>query len=145
VPAPVRLKTERARTYRSPSQTSGSSPEVAAENTGAAVAVTATRASIAGTGQPGHSPIASPGAARISKPVPITSRGGSRSARAVNNAPPMACGAKPMLNASAVKKADRVCAYTSTDRPRISNSKPRTYMSWAANSTRNSRTANTER
>ena len=59
----------------------------------------------------------------------MTVRGGSRSASAVNSAPPMACGAKPMLNASAVRNADRVCAYTSTDRPRISNSKPSTYMS----------------
>ena len=75
----------------------------------------------------------------------MTRRGGSRSARAVNSAPPMACGAKPMLNASAVRNANLVWVKTSTDRPRSSNSKPSTYMSIPANSTRNSPAANTER
>ena len=75
----------------------------------------------------------------------MTRRGGSRSASAVNSAPPTACGAKPALNASAVHSADWVWAKTSTDRPRTSNSKPRTYMNIAAAITRNSRTANTER
>src|SRR5215472_3088841 len=100
---------------------------------------------MAGTGSAGHRPITSPGAARLSRPAPMTSRGGNRSARAVNNAPPMACGAKPMLNASAVRRADLVWAKTSTDRPSSSNSKPRTYMSIPANSTRNSETENTAR
>ena len=100
---------------------------------------------MAGTGRAGHSPMTSPGAARVSRPAEINSRGGSRSASEVNRAPPRTCGAKPMLNANAVQNADRVCVYTSTDRPRISNSKPRTNISRVANSTRNSPTANTDR
>jgi hypothetical protein len=116
-----------------------------AVNIGATVAAAATRASIAGTGRRGHRPITSPGAERVSRPVPMTSRGGSRSASEVNKAPPTTCGAKPMLNASAVKNGDRVWSKISTDRPRISNSKPRTYISSAANRTRNSPAANTER
>src|SRR5689334_14553734 len=98
-----------------------------------------------GTGNAGHRPITSPGAARVSRPVPMTTRAGSRSASAVNSAPPTACGAKPMLNASAVRSADPVWAKISTDRPRSSNWKPSTYMVIPANSTRNSPAANTER
>ncbi len=98
-----------------------------------------------GTGNAGHRPITSPGAARVSRPVPMTTRAGSRSASAVNSAPPTACGAKPMLNASAVRNADPVWAKISTDRPRSSNWKPSTYMVIPANSTRNSPAANTER
>src|SRR6266851_7148119 len=100
---------------------------------------------MAGTGMTGTSPITSPGTARMSSPAPMTRRVGSRSASELNNAPPTACGAKPMLNARAVRNGDLVWAKTMTDRPRISNSKPRTYMSSAANSTRNSPVANTER
>ena len=74
------------------------------------MAAAATRVSIAGTGRVGHIPITRPGAARVSRPAAITPRGGSRSAREVNSAPPMACGAKPMLKASAARKADRVWA-----------------------------------
>ena len=79
-------------------------------NTGATVAAAATRASMTGTGSVGHSPITSPGTARVSRPTAITARGGNRSASEVNSAPPTAWGAKPMLNASAVQNGDRVWA-----------------------------------
>ncbi len=75
----------------------------------------------------------------------MTRRGGSRSASELNSAPPTTCGAKPRLNARAVRKGERVCANTSTERPRISNSKPSTYIAKAANRTRNSAAAKTAR
>ena len=145
VPEPVRLKTERPSTYRSSCSTSGSRPETAAENTGATEAATATMVSMAAMGSPGNTPMTSPGTALISRPEPMTRRGGSRSARELNSAPPTAWGANPRLNASAVRKDEWVCANTSTDRPRISNWKPNTYIANAANSTRNSATAKTAR
>src|ERR1700751_1031131 len=98
-----------------------------------------------GTGNAGHRPITSPGAARVSRPVPMTRRDGSRSASGVTSAPPTACGAKPMLYAGAGRDADPVWAKISTARPRSSNWKPSTYMVIPANSTRNSPAANTER
>ncbi len=145
MPAAVRLSTDRPSTYRSPSSTSGSIRDTAALNTGAIIAASATRTSIAATGSPGASPISTPGTARSRMPPVMTARGGSRSASEVNSAPPMACGPNPIANASAARNADLVCAYTTTDRPRISNSKPRTYRNMLAHSTRNCPTANTDR
>ena len=104
------LRIERPSTYRSPSSTSGSNPEIAALYTGVMAAAAATSTSMTATGMPGSEPISKPGAARSSKPTVITVRGGSRSASAVNSIPPRICGAKPMLNANAVRNADRVCA-----------------------------------
>ena len=141
----VRLSTDRPSTYRSRSSTSGSIRDTAALNTGATMAASATRTSIAATGIPGASPISRPGTARSSIPPVMTARGGSRSASEENSAPPITCGPKPMPNASAARNADRVCAYTTTDRPRISNSKPSTYRNMLAHSTRNCPTANTDR
>src|SRR5581483_9696082 len=145
VPDEVRLSTDLPSTYRSPSSTSGSTAAMAALNTGAVVATTATSTSMSTTGMPGTSPISTPGAARMSKPPVITVRGGSRSASEVSSAPPTACGANPAPNASAAQNADLVCAYTTTDRPRISNSNPIEYTSSPVSSTRNSRTARTDR